>query len=89
MCSQVLTLAMGLSEQRRLTMLYFVGNARFRDLVGSLLDEYSTATSKLEKSAIVQRVLVEVRSKSPNGGFIKKDPLTGQWYEVCTSRKTK
>ena len=61
-----------------------VGNTRFRDLVGSLLDEYSSATSKLEKSAIVQRVLIEVRTKSPNGGFIKKDPLTGQWYEVCT-----
>ena len=73
----------------KLTVLYCVGNARFRDLVGSLLDEYSAATSKLEKSAIVQRVLVEVRSKSPNGGFIKKDPLTGQWYEVRASRKTR
>ncbi|CAB9499441.1 Nitrilase family, member 2 [Seminavis robusta] len=58
------------------------GNTRFRDLVASRLDEYSSASSKLEKSAIVTSVLFAVRNKSPNGGFIKKDPLTGEWYEV-------
>jgi hypothetical protein len=60
----------------------WAGNAEFRDLVASRLDDYSSATSKLEKSAIVSSVLTAVRAKSPNGGFIKKDPLTGQWYEV-------
>lgn len=60
-----------------------IGNATFRDLVASKLDEYSAATSKLEKSAIVTSILYQIRTKSPQGGFIKKDPLTGQWYEVC------
>lgn len=62
------------------------GNARFRDLVLSRLDEYSAATSKLEKSAIVTSILYSVRTRSPKGGFIKKDPLTGEWYEVCMPR---
>jgi hypothetical protein len=60
----------------------WAGNAQFRELVASRLDDYSSASSKLEKSAIVACVLSAVRAKSPNGGFIKKDPLTGQWYEV-------
>jgi hypothetical protein len=34
-------------------LLFRTGNAIFRDLVASRLDEYSAATSKLEKSAIV------------------------------------
>lgn len=62
------------------------GNGRFRDLVSSKLDDYSAATSKLEKSAIVTSILFAIRTRTPDGGFIKKDPATGQWYEVCFAR---
>jgi len=62
----------------------WTGNVRFRDLVESRLDDYSVATTKLEKSSIVTAILREIRSRTPNGGFIKKDPATSKWYEVRT-----
>lgn len=60
----------------------WVGNEKFRELVASKLEDYSAATSKLEKSAIVAGILQEVRKRSPKGGFIKKDAATGRWHEV-------
>lgn len=59
-----------------------VGNARFRDIVAGYLERYSNATAKLEKSYILSDIVCKVRQASPNGGFVKKDPLSGRWYEV-------
>jgi hypothetical protein len=59
-----------------------IGNHRFRNLVNGYLDQYSSTKSKLEKSSILRRVVDEVRSRSPSGGFVKKDNTTNQWYEV-------
>lgn len=61
---------------------FFLGNVSFRALINSRLEEYSEATSKLEKSSIVTSVLSEVRNKSPSGGFIKMDKASGRWHEV-------
>jgi hypothetical protein len=58
------------------------GNKRFRKLVSHYLDRYSDASTKLEKSAIVSTIIGAVRSRSPNGGFVKLDPATGRWQEV-------
>ena len=58
-----------------------VGNERFRHRVLTFLDEYSRAKSKLDKSAVLSKVVYEVRQNSPRGGFIKQD-TTGVWFEV-------
>jgi hypothetical protein len=56
------------------------GNARFRLSVSMILERYSKATTKLDKSLIVSSIVDTVRQLSPGGGFIKKQG--GCWYEV-------
>ncbi|KAL7570266.1 hypothetical protein ACA910_020688 [Epithemia clementina (nom. ined.)] len=58
------------------------GNVKFRAIVQSFLPQYSKAVAKLEKSYILSDVVEQVRKNSGVGGFIKKDPDTGRWYEV-------
>jgi len=58
------------------------GNKNFLILVTSRLGEYSVATSKMEKSKILASAVSEIQKKSPYGGFIKKDPETGLWFQV-------
>eukprot|EP00540_Astrosyne_radiata_P011046 CAMPEP_0116867146 /NCGR_PEP_ID=MMETSP0418-20121206/26451_1 /TAXON_ID=1158023 /ORGANISM="Astrosyne radiata, Strain 13vi08-1A" /LENGTH=226 /DNA_ID=CAMNT_0004502917 /DNA_START=155 /DNA_END=832 /DNA_ORIENTATION=- len=61
----------------------WVGNQRFRTIVGSFLDRYASATSKAEKSAIVTAIYQSIRRECPeSGGFIKQDKNTGQWHAV-------
>ena len=38
----------------------------------------------MKKSVIVSEIVDFVRSNSPNGGFVKQDEVTGEWYEVGT-----
>lgn len=59
-----------------------IGNERFRRMVADCLDEYSASVTKLEKSYILCDIVAQVRSNSPNGGFVKKDPKDGRWCEV-------
>lgn len=59
-----------------------IGNERFRKLVESRLEEYSNASAKLEKSYILSDIVCEVRQRSPQGGFVKRDSSSGRWYEV-------
>jgi hypothetical protein len=58
-----------------------VGNGRFRERVVAMLDEYSRAKSKLDKSSVLSDVVEQVRRASPAGGFVKQDE-SGIWYEV-------
>ena len=58
------------------------GNVKFRAIVQSFLPQYNKAIAKLEKSYILSDVVEQVRKNSGQGGFIKKDPNTGRWYEV-------
>jgi len=58
------------------------GNVKFRAIVQSFLPQYSKAVAKLEKSYILSDVVEQVRKNSGVGGFIKKDPDSGRWYEV-------
>jgi len=58
------------------------GNKSFLILVASRLDEYSAATSKMEKSKILASAVSEIQKRSPYGGFIKKDSETGLWFKV-------
>lgn len=58
-----------------------VGNSRFRQKVATMLDEYSKAKSKLDKSGVLAIVVDRIRADSPGGGFVKQDEK-GRWYEV-------
>lgn len=58
------------------------GNVKFRSLVISMLPAYNKAVAKLEKSYILSDVVEQVRKNSGVGGFIRKDPDSGRWYEV-------
>ncbi len=57
------------------------GNELFKTRVEKVLDEYSRAKTKLDKSAVLNRVVADVRRASPGGGFVKQDD-SGRWYEV-------
>ena len=46
------------------------------------LERYNAATTKQEKSRIVSDIVDTIRQASPDGGFVKLDPLTGSWREV-------
>lgn len=59
-----------------------IGNDRFRLRVLQMLDDYSKAKSKLDKSSVLSRVVDQVRQQSPTGGFVKQDTTTGRWFEV-------
>jgi len=59
-----------------------IGNQRFRKIVADILPKYSDASAKLEKTIIICDVVNTVRGNSPNGGFVKKDPATGRYFEV-------
>jgi hypothetical protein len=58
-----------------------VGNERFRRKVIGMLEEYSRARSKLDKSSVLNEIVEQVRLASPSGGFVKQDE-NGRWYEV-------
>jgi len=58
------------------------GNEKFRRMVADALEAYSNTVTKLEKSYILCEIVAQVRQNSPNGGFVKKDPKDGRWYEV-------
>ena len=57
-------------------MYVFVGGG----LIAKNLEAYSKATSKMDKSVIVSAIIDEIRGKSPNGGFVRKEK--GEWKEV-------
>jgi hypothetical protein len=59
-----------------------IGNRRFNQLVLANLDRYCNATSRTEKTSIIYAVVDKVRESSPDGGFVKQDTKSGQWYEV-------
>ncbi|CAB9506534.1 Nitrilase family, member 2 [Seminavis robusta] len=58
------------------------GNERFQDLVQSHMYEYSRATTKTSKSAIISRVLTQVKQASSVGGFVKQESSTKRWYAM-------
>jgi hypothetical protein len=59
-----------------------IGNMRLRTLVEEKLDQYANASNKNEKSLIIMDTINKIRENSPLGGFIKKDLLSGIFFEV-------
>ena len=60
------------------------GNANFRALVKSHMEEYNMARNKMQKSMIVSRIVDQVRRESPSGGFVRQDDK-GTWCQVTDS----
>lgn len=59
------------------------GNARFRSLLASHVDEYREAKSKLDKSLLVSQLMEQVEEGNPPGQFIKHSKQQGgQWTTV-------
>ena len=63
---------------------HHTGNINFRKHLQQCISEYRQADTKLDKTLVVSDIVEWVRSKSPNGGFVKQVPNNdnGEWYEV-------
>ena len=62
-----------------------VGNRRFRALCDQNLEKYAACKSKIEKSVIVMSIVDRIREGSKNGGLVKRDKVSGRWFEVGDS----
>jgi hypothetical protein len=58
------------------------GNECFRKVIHDRLDEYTNASSKLEKSMIIREIIANIRAKTPLGGFVKYDSVRKRYYEI-------
>lgn len=61
------------------------GNRRFRQLVEDRMEDYSQASTKLEKSLLVSQIIDCVRQTQPPGGFLRESCDYNKeqcWYEV-------
>jgi hypothetical protein len=58
-----------------------IGNERFRQRVSAVLNAYSQAKSKLDKSNVLSSVVDQVRDASRDGGFVKQNE-DGRWADV-------
>ena len=59
-----------------------IGNKRFRQMVDDNLDLYRRSKSKFEKSIVICKIVNSILNKSPVGGFLKKDMMTGQYIKI-------
>eukprot|EP00934_Nitzschia_sp_Nitz4_P005686 Nitzschia sp. Nitz4//scaffold2_size372955//170467//171643//NITZ4_000420-RA/size372955-snap-gene-0.80-mRNA-1//-1//CDS//3329546769//5676//frame0 len=61
------------------------GNKNFRDLIQNNVGPYIAAKTKLEKSEAIAEIVDKVRRRRPLGGFIKRDPSSGRWFQIKES----
>eukprot|EP00980_Cylindrotheca_fusiformis_P031351 scaffold26214_cov142-Cylindrotheca_fusiformis.AAC.2 len=61
-----------------------IGNRRFRICIANNLRTYENAKSKHQKSLVVTTIVDAVKESSTQerGGFVRRDPATGRWFEV-------
>jgi len=58
------------------------GNEKFRIMINEYAPTYLNVSTKYQKSEVIAKIVAEVRSKSPGGGFVKKDFYSNRWFEV-------
>ena len=58
------------------------GNQLFKLIVETQLQAYLDAESRIDKTTILMDVIQQVRDNDPGGGFVKRNPKTGQFFEV-------
>jgi hypothetical protein len=46
------------------------------------LERYCRVGKKGMRSKLISEIVEAVKSQSPRGGFVRKDPITGHWKEV-------
>lgn len=51
-------------------------------MINEYASTYLNVSTKYQKSEVIAKIVAEVRSKSPGGGFVKKDFYSNRWYEV-------
>ncbi len=51
-------------------------------MINEYAPTYLNVSTKYQKSEVIAKIVAEVRSKSPGGGFVKKDFYSNRWYEV-------
>jgi hypothetical protein len=56
------------------------GNQRFKEVVQENLQRYADATTKAEKSKVVESVVTEVHKLG--GRFLKQNESSGNWYQI-------
>jgi hypothetical protein len=57
------------------------GNKRYREIIDRNLSDYIEAENKIEKSAIVMKIVEEVRCDAP-AGFVRYCDEESLWYEI-------
>eukprot|EP00980_Cylindrotheca_fusiformis_P021047 scaffold8060_cov110-Cylindrotheca_fusiformis.AAC.5 len=57
-----------------------IGNRRLQVLASSYLEDYNNASTKMEKSVIVSKIVDSIREACPVGAFIRHEG--GRWWEV-------
>ncbi|VEU38831.1 unnamed protein product, partial [Pseudo-nitzschia multistriata] len=51
-------------------------------MINEYAPTYLNVNTKYQKSEVIAKIVAEVRSRSPGGGFIKKDFYSNRWFEV-------
>ena len=63
-------------------VFYHHGNIVFREKVSSNVHRYRQARCRMAKSLIVTSIVDDIRSKTPNGGFVKYLDKAQCWVEI-------
>ena len=58
------------------------GNVRFRNLVKSHVELYASQTTKLEKTAVLEEIVKQVKQQSGQSRFVKQIMPGGEWCEL-------
>ena len=58
------------------------GNRRFRAVVNANLQRYQAAPNKLDKTAIVNKIVQKVRKDCKVGGFVRPDNNSNRWFDI-------
>uniref|UniRef100_A0A7S4HWI4 DUF6824 domain-containing protein n=1 Tax=Odontella aurita TaxID=265563 RepID=A0A7S4HWI4_9STRA len=64
---------------------HHLGNKRFRDIVSLHRPDYIRAP-KIEKPSVARMIVSAIRNGNPPGRFLKKDNVTGKWFDIGDKR---
>ena len=58
------------------------GNTRYLIVLNAALAKYSRAQTKFQKWHLANEIATSIRRVNPQGGFVARDDVTGQWYQI-------
>lgn len=59
-----------------------VGNKRYRKILEDNMELYFSTASKKGKTWLISEIVSDIRQKSYPGGFVRRDLLSGKFFEV-------